>query len=68
MRVGLGGAESMDEGQDIPAGTQGGPPRPLPRPDREELFAKAVCITGTAIIWAILALIVVGYILGYGRL
>jgi hypothetical protein len=58
----------MDERQDAPAGTQSGPPRRLPRPDREELFAKAVCITGVTIIWAILALIVIGYVLGYGRL
>ena len=58
----------MDERQDIRAGTKSGTPRRLPRPDREELFAKAVCITGVTIIWAILALVVIGYVLGYGRL
>jgi hypothetical protein len=58
----------MDEGQETPARPQGGTPRPLPPPDREELFARAVCITGVTIIWGILALIFVGYLLGYGRL
>jgi hypothetical protein len=58
----------MDDGHETPAKPQGGSPRPLPRPDREELFARAVCITGVAIIWTILALIFVGYVLGYGRI
>jgi hypothetical protein len=58
----------MDEGHETRAKPQGGSPRPLPPPDREELFARAVCVTGVAIVWAILALILVGYILGYGRI
>jgi hypothetical protein len=56
----------MSEGNEAVPKRQSGLPHVPLRPDREEIFAKAVCLTGVFIIWGILALIILGFLLGYG--